>query len=99
MLQLGNILPETLTFSRQGASWDRQGRSEINPAPGRHYVLSEGAPKGQAQHKEHADMSLNRIRILFVSLLAVFVLSALMVSVASAAESPEWWVAGSLLKG
>jgi hypothetical protein len=44
-------------------------------------------------------MSSNRIRILFVSLLAVFVSSALMVSVASAAETPEWWVAGSLLKG
>jgi hypothetical protein len=44
-------------------------------------------------------MSSNRQRILFVSLLAVFVLSALMASVASAAETPEWWVAGSLLKG
>jgi hypothetical protein len=44
-------------------------------------------------------MSSNRIRILFVSLLAVFVSSALMVSVASAEGGPEWWVAGSLLKG
>jgi hypothetical protein len=43
-------------------------------------------------------MSSHRIRILFVSL-AVFVSSALMVSVASAEGGPEWWVAGSLLKG
>lgn len=46
-------------------------------------------------------MSANRIRILLVSLLAVFALSAIAAPIASAGEEEgaKWWVEKSLLKG
>jgi hypothetical protein len=66
--------------------------AELNPAPGRHYVFSEGARGAKNNAREHTNMSANRLRVLLVSLLAVFAVSA--VASASASAHPAWTVNG-----
>jgi hypothetical protein len=63
--------------------------AELNPAPGRRHVFSEGARGAKNNVRERSKMTSNRLRVLLLSLLAVFAVSGIATATASAKRT--WW--------